>query len=229
MHDEFPTRPEHWAKHLEGSYADREQLRTLDGLGHNWLYIDHGWREMQWATHCNTEVVRWTLRECGVTLAGPAPQPLVDEVPAEALRDRMRRDVVTLLPELATWSSLELAWGQRYAVTTLCRMLYTLDTAMVCSKLPANSVQGWQVADGTLYASDIHPDVVKWFLGGLYNNSVSGATIKDGSLSKADLNAAAKAELALGKGSVSSIFEESKVIATIGGKFASITTVLASN
>ncbi|MDX6292434.1 MAG: hypothetical protein QOH50_1509 [Kribbellaceae bacterium] len=42
MHDEFPTRPEHWAKHLEGSYADRDQLRTLDGLGHNWLYIDHG-------------------------------------------------------------------------------------------------------------------------------------------------------------------------------------------
>jgi hypothetical protein len=62
MHDEFPTRPEHWAKHLEGSYADRDQLRTLDGLGHNWLYIDHGWREMQWATHCNTEVVRWTVR-----------------------------------------------------------------------------------------------------------------------------------------------------------------------
>jgi hypothetical protein len=45
----------------------------------------------------NTEVVRWTLRECGVTLAGPAPQSLVDLAPAEALRDRMRRDVVTLL------------------------------------------------------------------------------------------------------------------------------------
>ena len=59
----------------------------------------------------NTEVVRWTLRECGVTLAGPAPQSLVDQVPAEALRDRMWRDVVTLLPELATWISLDLGWG----------------------------------------------------------------------------------------------------------------------
>lgn len=49
----------------------------------------------------------------------------------------MRRDVVTLLPELATWISLDLAWGQRYAVTTLCRMLYTLDTARVCSKKAA--------------------------------------------------------------------------------------------
>jgi hypothetical protein len=137
MHDEFPSRPEHWAKHLEGSYADSEQLRTLDGLGQDWLYIDHGWREMQWATHCNTEVVRWTLRECGVTLAGPAPQSLVDEVPADALRDRMRCDVVSLLPDLATWLSLDLAWGQRYAVTTLCRMLYTLDTARVCSKKAA--------------------------------------------------------------------------------------------
>jgi hypothetical protein len=90
-------------------------LCTLDGLGHDWLYIDHGWREMRWATHCNTEVVRWTLRECGVTLAGPPPQSVVAEVPAEAMRHRMRRDVVTLLPDLATWISLDLAWGQRYA------------------------------------------------------------------------------------------------------------------
>ena len=155
MHDEFPTRPEHWAKHLEGSYADREQLRTLDGLGHNWLYIDHGWREMQWATHCNTEVVRWTLRRvrrhagrAGSTVSGRRGTG----------RGAARPDAARRRHPTAGAGDLELArsrMGQRYAVTTLCRMLYTLDTAMVCSKLPANSVQGWQVADGTLYASDI--------------------------------------------------------------------------
>lgn len=86
MHDEFPTRPDYWARRLEGSYPVLSELRTLDGLGRPWLYVDNGWREMQWSTHCNSEVVRWSLREHGVTLAGPPPRDLVDPVPAAALR-----------------------------------------------------------------------------------------------------------------------------------------------
>ena len=137
LHDEIPTRPGFWTQHLEGSYPLAQELQNLDGLGQNWLYIDHGWRQMQWSTHCNSEVVRWTLREYGVTLAGPDPRSLVDLVPPEAMRARMRRDVPTLLDDLATWVSIEMAWGQRYAVTTLCRLLYTLDSARVCSKRAA--------------------------------------------------------------------------------------------
>lgn len=51
----------------------------------------------------------------------------------------MRREAVASLPtfldDLATWVDIDaLAWGQRYAVTTVCRTLYTLDTAEVASK-----------------------------------------------------------------------------------------------
>ncbi len=137
LHDEIPTRPGHWAHHLEGSYPDVESLRSLDGLYVEWLYVDHGWREMQWSTHCNSEVVRWTLRERGITLVGPEPHALVDPVPPEALRARMRLTIPTLLEDLASWISLDIAWGQRYAVTTYCRMLYTLVHAEVCSKRAA--------------------------------------------------------------------------------------------
>lgn len=137
LHDEIPTRPGFWTQHLEGSYPLAHQLRTLNGLGRDWLYIDHGWRQMQWSTHCNTEVVRWTLREHGITLTGPDPRELVDVIPPTALRERMRKDLPNLLDDLATWISIELAWGQRYAVTTLCRMLYTLDSGRVCSKKQA--------------------------------------------------------------------------------------------
>jgi Domain of unknown function (DUF4111) len=137
LHDEIPTRPGHWTQHLEGSYPDREELRTLDGLGRPWLYIDHGWREMQWSTHCNTEVVRWSLREHGVTLAGPDPTELVDPVGPEVLRARMREDAKTFLPDLRSWISLDIAWAQRYAVTTLCRILHTLHEGRVTSKKAA--------------------------------------------------------------------------------------------
>ncbi|MHB8510238.1 MAG: hypothetical protein ACYDGR_16605, partial [Candidatus Dormibacteria bacterium] len=68
---------EGWTDHLEGSYPNGDELRTLEGLGRRWLYGDHGNPEMEWSTHCNTEVVRWSMRECGVTLLGPNPESLV--------------------------------------------------------------------------------------------------------------------------------------------------------
>jgi hypothetical protein len=42
--------------------------------------------------------------------------------------------IESFLPDLFTWTNFEIAWSQRYAVTTLCRMLYTLDMGAVGSK-----------------------------------------------------------------------------------------------
>ncbi|HEV2088373.1 MAG TPA: aminoglycoside adenylyltransferase domain-containing protein [Cryptosporangiaceae bacterium] len=137
FHDEVPTRPGYWTQRLEGSYPVREELRTLDGLGRPWLYVDNGWRTMQWSTHCNTEVVRWSLRECGVTLAGPPPKDLVDPVPPEVLRAAMRECARRFLPDLLSWATFDIAWTQRYAVTTLCRILHTHDQGRVTSKKAA--------------------------------------------------------------------------------------------
>lgn len=134
LHSEIPTRTGHWAKHLEGSYPVAAELRGLAGLGKEWLYIDHGWREMRFDTHCNNEVTRWSLREHGIRLTGPEAESLVDEVPAAALKTRMRRDIPRFLEDLAGWASWDLAWTQRYAVTTYCRMLNTLETGRVVSK-----------------------------------------------------------------------------------------------
>jgi hypothetical protein len=134
LHDEIPTRSGHWAHDLEGSYAPRAELETLAALDKQWLYVDRGWRQMQWSTHCNTEAVRWTLRECGITLAGPEPRELIREVPADALRSSMRPLIESFLPDLFKWTSFDIAWSQRYAVATLCRMLYTLETGEVTSK-----------------------------------------------------------------------------------------------
>ena len=134
LHDEIPTRPGHWPHDLEGSYAPRADLETLAALDRQWLYVNRGRREMQWSTHCNTEDVRWTLREHGITLVGPEPRQLVAEVPADVLRSKMRRLIEGFLPDLLSWTSFDVAWAQRYAVTTLCRMLYTLETGKVTSK-----------------------------------------------------------------------------------------------
>lgn len=137
LHDEIPTREGHWTQHLEGSYPVLDELRTLDGLGRPWPYIDHGWRELQRDTHCNSEVARWILREHGIALAGAPVTEVVDEVPASALRDRMRVDLPTLLNDLNTWLDWDIAWCQRYAATTFSRVLHTLNTGTVTSKRAA--------------------------------------------------------------------------------------------
>jgi hypothetical protein len=134
LHDEIPTRPGHWTHHLEGSYPIAGDLRDLSGLGREWWYVNHGWRCVQRSTHCNAEIVRWTLREKGITLAGPAPAALVDPVPPEAIRARMKADLARQIPDLRTWAPLDVAWTQRYIVATTCRMLYSLETAEVTSK-----------------------------------------------------------------------------------------------
>jgi aminoglycoside adenylyltransferase-like protein len=146
LHDELPTRPAHWAQHLEGSYAPRADLETVDGLGREWLYIDHGQREMEWSTHCNREEHRWTLRERGLVLAGPAPKAFVSEVPVDRLRARMVEYIDGYIPELLEWTTFDIAWAQRYAVTGLCRMLYTLRTGEVASK-PAALAWGLEVLE----------------------------------------------------------------------------------
>jgi hypothetical protein len=137
FHRQLPCRAGHWNRHMEGSYAVVGDLRTLDRLGEDWLYVDHGKDTMEWSTHCNSEVHRWTLRQRGVTLFGPAPRSFACEVPPEVLRARMRAGVQTFLPDLFSWIDFGSAWAQRYGVTTLCRMLYTIETGTLCSKRAA--------------------------------------------------------------------------------------------
>lgn len=134
MHREFPSRPQRWAQTIEGSYAPADELRTLDAIGKPWLYIDNGHSEMAYSAHCNTDVVRWSLRECGITLAGPPPATLVDEVSGDALRATMRGLLPNVVSDIESWISLDIGWAQRYAVATTCRVLYTLVTGRVASK-----------------------------------------------------------------------------------------------
>ena len=135
LHAALPAAEGFWNRELEGSYAPVDELRTTAALGRPWLYVDRGAQEMEWSTHCNTLQHRWTLRRCGVPLGGPPATEVVDDLPPGALREDMRRQVPGLLDGLRTWIDIErVAWGQRYTVATLCRMLYSVADDAVASK-----------------------------------------------------------------------------------------------
>jgi hypothetical protein len=137
LHQEIPGWPSYWAYNLEGSYAPRADLQTLTALGRKWLYVNRGGREMEWSTHCNTEDVRWVLRERAPALAGSAAREFACEVAGDVLGNTMRPQIENFLEDLLTWTTFDISWTQRYAVEASSRMLYTLEHGEVISKQAA--------------------------------------------------------------------------------------------
>jgi len=114
-----------WAQHLEGSYIPQKVLRRPDPDRRPLLYLDNGATEFAFDNHDNTAVVRWSLREHGVVLAGPDPRELVDPITP----DELRADVRWALAEWAEWfrSSDSISRrGLAVAVLSHCRILHTL-------------------------------------------------------------------------------------------------------
>jgi predicted nucleotidyltransferase len=134
-----------WGPHLEGSYVPKDQVRRLDASRRPFFYLDNGARAFAWDNHDNTAVVRWSLREHGVVLAGPHPADLIDPVSS----DELRKEASRAMTGLDVWSreSFEryqrgdgLAfsrWKQPYLVLSLCRVRQTLELGVVSSKRQA--------------------------------------------------------------------------------------------
>jgi predicted nucleotidyltransferase len=133
LHQELYALPTPWAQHLEGSYVPRRILRRPDPELRPLLYLDNGATEFTLDNHDNTAVVRWSLREHGVVLAGPEPRELIDPVTADDLRANVR----WAFGEWTKWFRSVESMSRRalaVAVLTHCRMLHTVATGIVDSK-----------------------------------------------------------------------------------------------
>lgn len=124
-----------WAQHLEGSYFPTDVLRRCDGRGVKLWYLDHGARKLIPSEHCNTAVVRWTLHEHGVALAGPPVAELVDPVPVDVLRREIRETMLDWGREiLAEPDRFRNRFYQSFIVLSYCRMLHDLRAGRIGSK-----------------------------------------------------------------------------------------------
>jgi hypothetical protein len=141
MHARFLTHDVDWAKHLEGSYFPKAALRRPDPSRTPYLYVDNGSPEVEWSNHDNTAVVRWALREYGIALAGPNLASLMDVVTADELRSEIRCTMRERAQDLRVYTDTPdrpwNAWLQPHVVLSYCRMLHTLSTGRVGSKLAA--------------------------------------------------------------------------------------------
>ena len=124
------------ATQLDGGYISRRALRRFDPASAVHAHIDRGRGERLKMVQYDEGVVQLhLLRERGITLEGPDPRTLIDEVTPGHLRDAMPR-------VLDRWASrildnpalIEPLGYQSYTVLSMCRILYTMQFGAVVSK-----------------------------------------------------------------------------------------------
>jgi predicted nucleotidyltransferase len=135
VHDQIYRLDSAWAQHLEGSYFPRGILRRHSKRGTKLWYLDNGARSLIRSEHCNTIVVRWIVREMGVTLAGPLPNTLVDPISDDLLRAEIVETITNWGQEiLDDPGPYDNRFYQSFIVLNYCRMLHDLHSGCVGSK-----------------------------------------------------------------------------------------------
>jgi len=136
MHEKIYAGDSPWTIQLEVSYIPRGALRRYDPADAVHPHIDRGSDELLMVEHDESWTVqRHVLRERGITLAGPAPQSLIDPVSGRDLREAMVAILDGWAAEiLRDPARLGRRGGQSYAVLSICRILYTLQHGSVVSK-----------------------------------------------------------------------------------------------
>ena len=125
-----------WAQHLEGSYFQTAVLKRYDPASAPLWYLDNTSSVLIPSQHDNTQVVRWMVRERGITLAGPTPDRLVDLVTAGDLCQEIRATMRDWAEQIfADPERMNNRWYQPFVVLSYCRMLHTLEIGRVESKL----------------------------------------------------------------------------------------------
>jgi predicted nucleotidyltransferase len=136
MHARIYALDSEWAKHLEGSYFARDAIRRGDPARSALLFLDNTADRLVLSDHDNTLVLRWVVREYGIALAGVDPKMLIDPVSPDDLRQEIWATMQDWADQISAgqWQ-MDNRWAQPFAVVSCCRMLHSLHTGRIGSKL----------------------------------------------------------------------------------------------
>ena len=134
MHRQTAKGDSRWAGELEGSYIPKKALRRHDPEHsiHPQVKQDGG---LSLEQHDSDWIIqRHILREYGVTLAGPDPKTLIDNIgPAD-----LRQAVLDLLwwweEQVADTTLIRQSPYQAFAILSMCRVLYTMEHGTIVTK-----------------------------------------------------------------------------------------------
>lgn len=148
VHTSFIDRDSRWVKHLEYSFFPLSKFKEHSSRFENgkandieerklW-YFDNGSRTIEKSDHDNTLVVRWEVREKGITVLGPDPKTLIGPIAPDELRKEIKEfhEVWTpgFLSDSDPWKN---RFYQVFFVLHFCRALQDLEEGRITSKKEA--------------------------------------------------------------------------------------------
>jgi predicted nucleotidyltransferase len=123
-----------WDDRIEVAYVPMSALRTFKSRTSTVAIIEPGERLRLKRIGSEGLLHYYLVREHGITLLGPSPRTLIDEISAEEYVDAVRSYLARWHEPMAAGTTRA---GQRYAVLTMCRGLYTLAHSRPTSKSQA--------------------------------------------------------------------------------------------
>ena len=148
VHTRIRNRDSRWVQHLEYSFfplpkfqkhSSRYELGKInDSEDRKLWYFDNGSRTMEKSDHDNTLVVRWEVREKGITVLGPDPKTLIDPITPNDLRKEIQEFHVGWIPSfIANPDPWKNRFYQVFFVLHFCRALQDLEEGRITSKKEA--------------------------------------------------------------------------------------------
>ena len=148
VHTRVRNRESRWVQHLEYSFFPLPKFREHssryehgkinDSEERKLWYFDNGARTMEKSDHDNTLVVRWEVREKGITVLGPDPKTLIDPITSNDLRREIQEFHIGWTPGfIGNPDPWENRFYQVYFVLHFCRALQDLEEGRITSKKEA--------------------------------------------------------------------------------------------
>jgi predicted nucleotidyltransferase len=135
MHGRLAESESKWGDELEGYYLHKAALRRFVRSDEVHPHRERGEALKVEPLAEDTVIMRHTLWHEGVALAGPDIRELLDPVSDDELRQAVRDLFVGWWrPMITDHSHLQWVGYRVYAITTMCRMLYTLQHGEIVSK-----------------------------------------------------------------------------------------------
>ncbi len=158
LHERLPAVGNDFSLDYDVYYVDRETIRRF-AEGQRHVKVGTGepfsWRQ----NRPNWALERWTVRERGVTVAGPDPKTLIDPVSPGDLRSAAGAELRARLQHWTdgSWPREELAHpgAQAFEIETVCRASFTVESGEVSSK---GAAVEWALAS----LPDRWGDLIEW-------------------------------------------------------------------
>jgi hypothetical protein len=135
MHAQIAASNLKWSTNYEGSYIPKHAIRRYDPA-HSLHMVIRVEGSFGMDEHRSDWVIqRHIIRERGIVLVGPSPKTLIDPVSPDELRlAALQLLEEWWLPQLDDQFRLRDSEYQAYAILTMCRALFTIESGKIVSK-----------------------------------------------------------------------------------------------